>query len=201
MQYREPDPNKKSAKDRWNGLYEGSDFLFGKEPIAFLKHYLPQLMKGEALDVAMGEGRNTVFLAEQGFKTSGLDCSEKAIEKAKALAKEKGVELDAKTQNLDFYLMPLMKFNTVIMTYFRPQARFFTEIRRGLAQGGTFLLEAHTVEHYKAHQGKNPNIEFEDCYKPNEVLQNLKGFHVMYYKEMEEGGNHIVQAIAKKVGV
>lgn len=199
FEYREPDPNKKSAKDRWDALYAGSSFLFGKEPIAFLKDSAQHFMKGPVLDVACGEGRNAVFLAQQGHAVTGLDCSPVAIERGQKLAAEKSVQVEFKVQNLDFYLVPLMKFSNIIMTYFRPQARFFSEIRRGLAMNGFFLLEAFTVSQLKSQQLKH--LEFEDCYKPNEVLTLLKGFHILYYKEMEIGGQRLVQVLAQKAAV
>lgn len=196
--YPEPDPNKRSAVQVWEERYAGTNYLFGKEPVLSLKSYANILRKGKALDIAMGEGRNAVYLASQGFQVEGIDCSAKAVEKAKALAAEKGVSIDAKTQNLDFFLMPLMKFDTVLMTYFKPLPRFFSEIRRGLVQGGTFLLEAYTTEQMKLQPG-NPNLDFDQCYKPNEVLHHLKDFHILLYKEIPEGGSHVVQVIAQKV--
>jgi tellurite methyltransferase len=201
LKYPEPDPNKKTPQTIWEGRYAGQSYLFGREPIPFLKHYVKSLKMGKALDVGMGEGRNAVFLAQQGFAVEGLDCSTKAVEKAKALAEEKKVKVEAKVQNLDFFLMPLMKYDTILMNYFRPLPRFFSEIRRGLVLGGTFLLEAYTTEHLRKTNPPNPNIDFEECYKPNEVISHLREFHILYYKEMEEGGMHIVQAIAQKAKV
>lgn len=197
--YPERDPNKRSAKEIWEERYGQGGYLFGKEPALVLKNHVAALKKGKALDVAMGEGRNAVFLAQNGFQVQGLDASPKAVEKAKALAAERGVPIDAKVQNLDFYLMPLMGFDTIVMSYFRPLPRFFSEIRRGLAMGGTLALEAYTVEHYKTQSPPSPVLDFEDCYKPNEVLGHLKDFHLLYYKEMREGQSHLVQAIAQKI--
>jgi tellurite methyltransferase len=156
------------------------------------------LRKGKALDVAMGEGRNAVFLAQNGFQMEGLDVSSAAIEKAKKLAAEKNAALEAKTQNLDFFLMPLMKYDTIVMTYFRPVKRFFSELRRGLVLGGTVAIEAHLVEHYKKHGSTNPMIDYEDCYHPNELLHQLKDFNILFYKEIPDGTSHTVQAIALK---
>jgi tellurite methyltransferase len=198
FKYAEPDPNKKQPQQVWEGRYAGEKYLFGKEPSPFLKHYVGTLRKGKAIDIAMGEGRNAVFLAQQGFQTEGIDCSPTAIQKAKKLAEEKQVSIEAKVQNLDFFLMPLMRFDSILMTYFRPQARFFSEIRRGLVLGGTFLLEAYTVEHFKTQSPPNPNIDFEECYKANEVLSHLKEFHILYYRELPEGNSHLVQVIAQK---
>ncbi len=201
FQYREPDPNKKPAASVWNERYSKDDYLFGKEPTLVVKNYFETLRKGKALDVAMGEGRNAVFLAEHGFLMEGLDCSSAAVEKAKKLAADKKVSLEAKAQNLDFFLMPLMKYDTIVMTYFKPQKRFFSEIRRGLVLGGTVALEAHLVEHFKKHGATNPMIDFEECYHPNELLHQLKDFNVLYYKEIPDGTSHTVQAIAQKAKV
>ncbi|NBX76355.1 MAG: class I SAM-dependent methyltransferase [Proteobacteria bacterium] len=197
IQYPEIDPNKKNAAQLWEERYQNPDYLFGKEPSDFLKAFLGQLSKGSALDVAMGEGRNSVFLAEKGFKVEGLDCSAKAIEKAKKLAAEKKVQVDAKVQNLDFYLMPLMKFNTIVMAYYKPAPRFFSELKRGLMAGGTVLIEGYTVEHFKKNQ-QNPYLDLDQCFKPNELLGHLKDLHVLYYKEIAEGNSQLVHAIAQK---
>ncbi len=199
LKYPEPDPNKKSAAEVWNARYAGEKYLFGKEPALILKNHLSVLKRGKALDIAMGEGRNAVFLAANGFEVEGNDASSVAIEKAKKLAAEKGVTIDAKTQNLDFFLMPLMKLDTIVMTYFRPQARFFSEVRRGLVAGGTFALEAYLVDHLRHQNPPNPNIDFDECYKPNEVLGHLQNhFQVLYYREIPDGNTWLVQAIAKK---
>jgi tellurite methyltransferase len=198
--YPEVDPNKRTAVQIWEERYGSSGYIFGKEPVLALKNHVSALRKGKALDVAMGEGRNSVYLASQGFQVEGVDCSAKAIEKAKALAAEKKVSIEAKTQNLDFFLMPLMKYDTILMTYYKPAQRFFSEIRRGLVQGGTFLLEAYTTEHMKGEGSKNPLIDFDQCYKPNEILHQLKEFHIMFYKEIPDGNSHLVQVIAQKTG-
>ncbi len=197
--YPEVDPNKKTSAEIWKARYESTQgYLFGKEPVSLLKSHVGILKKGRVLDIAMGEGRNAVFLAGQGFDVEGMDGSSLAVERANALAKEKNVTISAKTQNLDFFLMPLMKYETIVMTYFKPQARFFSEVRRGLVAGGTFALEAYTAEQAKANP--NPNLDFTECYKPNEVLANLKDFQVLYYSELPQGSAHTVQLIARKVG-
>lgn len=198
VKYPEVDPNKKTAVQIWETRYANDSYLFGKEPTPALRHYVDLLKKGKVIDIAMGEGRNSVFLAGQGFQVEGVDCSAKAIAKAKGLALEKNVTIDAKTQNLDFFLMPLMKYDTILMTYFRPLPRFFSEIRRGLVAGGTAFIEAYTTDQIRLQSAPNPNLDFEECYKPNEVLGHLKEFHILLYREVPEGGMHLVQAIVRK---
>ncbi len=197
--YPEVDPNKKTAKEKWEAHYAGDSYLFGKEPVSLLKTHLGALKKGKALDVGMGEGRNAVYLAAHGFQVQGVEIAPSALKKAAKLAEEKKVSVDIKPQNLDFFLMPLMGLDTIIMTYFKPVNRFYSEIKRGLAVGGTVLIEAYTVAHYRAQNPPNPYLEFEDCFKPNELLTALKDLHIIYYKEMPEGNSHLVQLIAQKV--
>lgn len=196
FQYREPDPNKRPAADVWNERYAGSGYLFGKEPCLVVRNHVEALRKGKTLDVASGEGRNAVFLAKQGFVVEGVDCSSAAVEKAKRLAGEQGVSVDAKTQNLDFFLMPLMKYDTVLMTYFKPLPRFYSEIKRGLVAGGTVAIEAYLMEQARKHP--TPTLDVDQCFKPNELLHALKDFEVLYYSELPQGAQYVVQAIAKK---
>lgn len=69
-------------KERWNKKYDSKSYLFGKHPIKFLYDHIHFLPKGRALDIAMGEGRNGVFLATQGFDVVGLDISEEGLKKS-----------------------------------------------------------------------------------------------------------------------
>jgi SAM-dependent methyltransferase len=197
FKYAEPDPNKRPAADVWNERYGGSSYLFGKEPSLLLRNHLDALRKGKALDVAMGEGRNAVFLAKNGFAVEGVDCSSVAVEKAKRLATEAGVTVDAKAQNLDFFLMPLMKYDTIVMTYFKPLPRFYSEIKRGLVAGGTVAIEAFLVE--QTRKQPSPQLAADECYRPNELLHALKDFEVLFYSELPQGSQHVVQALARKV--
>lgn len=198
LHYPEPDPNKKPAAQVWDQRYSGENYLFGKEPALLLKNFGSHLKKGKTLDVAMGEGRNAVYLASQGFEVEGLDASKTAVEKAKKLAESKGVSIDVKSQNLDFFIMPLMKYDSIIMTYYRPVKRFYDEIRRGLVVGGTAAIEAYTVDHYKLHGSKNEFLDYEDCFHPNELLARIKELQVLYYNELAHGDQHLVQLIVRK---
>ena len=62
-------------KDRWDNKYDTEVYLFGENPIPFLVKNVHLLPKGKVLDLAMGEGRNGVYLATQGFDVIGLDIS------------------------------------------------------------------------------------------------------------------------------
>jgi len=79
---------------RWEARFATPDYAFGKEPNYFLKScrkLLPR--RGRALAIADGEGRNGVWLAEQGLEVISLDFSPAAQKKARALAAERGVKV------------------------------------------------------------------------------------------------------------
>ena len=55
-------------KEKWNQRYNCKRYLYGKEPSAFLRQKINTLTKGDALVLAMGEGRNAVYLAQCGYR-------------------------------------------------------------------------------------------------------------------------------------
>lgn len=63
----------KLDQKRWDERFKGRRFAFGKEPNPFLKKHIRLLPKGKALDIATGEGRNAVFLAQHGFEVDAVD--------------------------------------------------------------------------------------------------------------------------------
>jgi hypothetical protein len=93
--------------------------------------------------------------------------------------------------------MPLMKYDTIVMTYFKPLPRFYSEIKRGLVAGGTVAIEAFLVE--QTRKQPSPQLAADECYRPNELLHALKDFEVIFYSELPQGSQHVVQALARKV--
>ena len=76
----------------WDDKYETPDYIYTKVVNRFVKEYCEPLTPGTALDIAGGEGRNTVWLATQGWRVENVDFSQNALDKCVALAKEEGVE-------------------------------------------------------------------------------------------------------------
>ena len=80
----------KADQKRWDQRFGRKEFAFGKEPNPFLKKHIRLLPKGKALDIATGEGRNAVFLAQHGFEVDAVDISEKGLKKAQEISRRKG---------------------------------------------------------------------------------------------------------------
>ena len=86
----------------WDKRYAGADYLFGTKPAAGLIALEPHLVAGgKTLVVADGEGRN-VYLASMGYDVRATDYSQVAQTKAKALAKEAGVDVDSDIYHTDW---------------------------------------------------------------------------------------------------
>lgn len=186
------------AAEYWDSQYKENPFRAGKGPLPFLSQMLPRLQKGKVLDIGMGEGANSVYLAQKGMTVKGFDVSPVAIERAMTLAKETGVSIDAKAADMDLFLLGLMEYDSIIMTYFKPPvSRYYSELMRALKQGGTLLIQSYTTEEQREPLGD------EDAYrnfyfKTNEVLRNLQGMQILFYNEGEVDGKSVVQCLARK---
>jgi len=104
--------------ERWETRYAIPDYLFGKEPNAFLAAQRSRLPKsGRALAVADGEGRNGVWLAEQGLDVLSIDFSPKAQAKARALADARGVKLTIELADVTRWEWPADAFDVIAVIF------------------------------------------------------------------------------------
>lgn len=141
-----------SEVERWEKRFGVPDYLFGKEPNAFLKaqaHRLRGLKT--ALTVADGEGRNGVWLAEQGLDVLAIDFSPNALEKSRAFAAERGVTIKTELADVTAWHWPENAFDVVavIFTQFVSPAErpaFFQNIKRALKPGGLLLMQGYRPE-------------------------------------------------------
>src|SRR3990170_3388209 len=103
-----------SEFERWEGRFSAAGYVFGTAPNAFLKSQAHLLKPGQkALALADGEGRNGVWLAEQGLDVLAVDFSPKALAKAQALAKERGVNLRTELADLATWAWPAESFDVI----------------------------------------------------------------------------------------
>jgi len=185
-------------KNRWNKRYNTGEYIYGKEPLKFLKEKLDILVKGKALVLAMGEGRNAVFLARNGFDVDGCDISEKAIEKTKLFSRESGVTLNAFVADLEEYKIPSDKYDLITCFYYT-QRSLIPQIKEGLKKGGMVMLETYSIDQLQ--YGKDAPGPKNPAYllKHNELLDLFRDFRILYYRESEIAENKsVVSLIAQK---
>jgi SAM-dependent methyltransferase len=164
----------------WDRRYAGSELLWTERPNRFLVAEIADLAPGRALDLACGEGRNAVWLAEQGWRVTGIDFSEVAVGKAHRLAALRGVEVDWIADDLLRYEFPAATCDLVIMLYLQlPEAERGHVIRAAasaLAPGGTFLLVGHDSRNLEHGYGgpRDPSV----LYTADDVVADLDGFEI-----------------------
>ena len=102
----------------WDERYSQDGYIFGTAPNAFLKREAPRLKPGGVvLAVADGEGRNGVWLAEQGMKVHAVDASPVALDKARKLASERAVALDFEHADLTAWSWPAARYDAVVAIF------------------------------------------------------------------------------------
>jgi SAM-dependent methyltransferase len=132
----------------WDERYNQPDYVYGKKPNDFLAEMLDKLPRGKALALADGEGRNGVFLAENGFQVTSVDSSAVGLSKAAKLATEKGVYLETIVRDLAQFKIEPDSWVLIMSIYCHLPPPLRKQIHRdsvqGLRPGGVFLLEAYT---------------------------------------------------------
>lgn len=137
------------GREAWNRRYAVSEFLWTVDANRFLVAEATSLPPGLALDLATGEGRNAVWLAEQGWDVCAVDFAEVGLEKGQQLADLRGVggRVSFEAADLRNYRPEPGGFDLVALIYLQiPQTELQPILRkavRAVAPGGTFLLVAH----------------------------------------------------------
>jgi SAM-dependent methyltransferase len=132
--------------ERWEGRYAPESYLFGTAPNTFLVAQKSRLPKnGRALSVADGEGRNGVWLAEQGLDVVSMDFSPTAQVKARALAASRGVRIETQQVDVSTYDWPAGVFDVIVVIFAQPleRTRLFAGVKRALKPGGLLLIEGY----------------------------------------------------------
>ena len=183
---------KPKDKDRWNSKYETEVYLFGEKPIPFLVDNVHLLRKGKVLDIAMGEGRNGVYLATQGFEVLGLDISEKGLAKAHNLAKKNNVTIETKVVDLESFTLKPNSYDLILCTYYM-QKNLFKQFQSALKPGGMIIVETYNVDYLKYAQ-----FSREWALDTNEMLDIFKGLRVIRYQDYDDGKEAYSSIIAQK---
>jgi SAM-dependent methyltransferase len=183
---------------RWESRFAKPEYEFGKAPNDFLvrcKKLLPKC--GKALAVADGEGRNGVWLAEQGLDVLSTDFSPAAQKKAQALAAERGVTIAVEQADVHAWPYPDAAFDVVveIFTQFSTPAerqKKWAGMRRALKPGGLLILEGYTPKQLQYGTGGPKQIEH--LYTRAMLEQAFGDFRdlkiVEEEREMNEGAGH-----------
>ncbi|MES2821420.1 MAG: class I SAM-dependent methyltransferase [Pseudomonadota bacterium] len=145
--------------EHWNQRYAAPGFLWTAGASRLLMSEVADLAPGRALDLAAGEGRNAVWLAEQGWTVEAVDFSDRALAKAQGLAAARQVAERVRCHPADLrdYQPEARAFDLVLLFYLQlPQAELVPILRRAaraVAPGGTLLLIGHDATNPKQGYG------------------------------------------------
>jgi SAM-dependent methyltransferase len=136
-------------REDWDRRYQGTELLWTAQPNRFVAAELGELPPGRALDLGAGEGRNAVWLAERGWRVTAVDFSPVALDKARGLARARGVAVDWVLADLREYRPERAAYDLVLVAYLQLFPAERAAVLRGaaaaLAPGGTLLVVGHDL--------------------------------------------------------
>lgn len=197
----------------WNERFAGEDYLFGTAPNAFLAAQCERLKPGmRALAVADGEGRNGVWLAQQGLDVLATDFSPVALAKAQKLAKAASVTLKTECVDLASWDWGGPRFDVVaaIFIQFAEPAwrtQMFARIKQVLLPGGLLLLEGYRPKQLE--YGTGGPSQLENLYTRELLEREFADMDILHLSEYDadisEGARHkgmsaLIDLVAKKPG-
>ena len=167
-----------------------------EEPSEFLVDNIDLLPRGRVLDVAMGYGRNAVYMAKMGYSVEGLDISHDAVSGALELARKHGVRIKASIVDLEKGYRIRKKAYDIIICFNYLQRSLLQSIKNGVRVGGFVLYETFIVDKTRFGRPKNPDY----LLKYNELLVLFKDFRCLRYREgIIDGIKAVAGIIAEKV--
>lgn len=195
----------------WNQRYAGEEYHFGTEPNAFLVSQHPLLKPGmSCLAVADGEGRNGVWLAQQGLDVLSVDASPVALDKAQRLADERGVNVRFELADLLQWEWGEERYDVVagIFIQFVPPAQrgaMFAGIRRSLKPGGLLLLQGYTPRQLEYRTGGPAQAEnlyteaiLRDMFADMDILHLVEHDSHISEGEGHHGMSALIDLVASK---
>ncbi|NKC32945.1 SAM-dependent methyltransferase [Falsiroseomonas selenitidurans] len=194
----------------WDERYAGGSFQFGEAPNRYLESLAPRLRPGmRALAIGDGEGRNGVWLAERGLRTTSLDWSPVGLAKARALAERRGVALGTVAADAAAWAYPAAGFDLVawIFVHLPPEDRAAAAagVVRALAPGGLLALECFSPAQHGRRSGgpKLPELLWtraivEELFAGLAVEELLEGTVALDEGPRHQGQAEVVRALLRK---
>ena len=173
-------------RTKWNRRFESENSYLGERPSPFLSQEIERIRRlapgKRALDIACGEGRNSVFLAQQGFLVTALDISDVGLGKAARRAEEAGVLVDFQQVDLDEFRFT-EQFDLIINFNFLLR-ELIPESVRALSPGGLLIIDT-IMESPDLLESHNPAYLLRQGELQN-ICEGLDGEILFYEEKMDE---------------
>lgn len=186
--------------NQWDARYNKEEFHYGTEPNDFLREQAPRLLAAKTqphvLCLADGEGRNSVYLAEQGVAATALDISPVGLAKAEKLAQQRHTTIQTQLADLGTVELPEARYDGVVMIFCHlPSAlrpHMYEQIRATLKPGGWLLVECYTQAQLGRGTGGPPSADL--MVELNELHREFNGYRIEHSEELvrliKEGSGH-----------
>lgn len=180
-----PEFRQQASNIRFNQLYrDQNQSRFTLQPNAFLVSVLKDLKPGKALDIAMGQGRNAVYVASQGWDVTGYDPADEALKAAAANAAKAGVKVTTVNATFEDFDYGKEKWDLIYFIYTDAPTMdpaFIARIRDALKPGGLVLLDRP----FRSLTNPEPGWPDTAQDKPNAHLKAWGDFHILFYQDTE----------------
>lgn len=205
------DNSPNDAREFWDARFDTDTYIFGTDPNVFLASHKALFKPGmRVLAVADGEGRNGVWLAQQGCKVVSVDISPLGLEKARKLAAQRKVQIEFQCADLMNWDWPHEAFDVVVCIFIQfatPAERktLFGGFWSALKPGGTLLLEGYGVKQLQYNSGGPGKLE--NLYTPDMLRESFVAWEIdslsEYEAVLDEGPKHsgmaaLVDLVARK---
>jgi len=184
------------AANEWDERYRQGRTM-PDEPAALLVENPSLLPKsGKALDIAMGTGRNALYLASLGFQVTGVDLSAVAVEKCRQKAERLGLPIEALVADLEHHPLPSEEYDLIVNFYYL-QRSLSPRIVAALKPGGVLVFESFTIDQLQFGWGpKSP----DHLLRPGELQELFAGLETLLYHEGIIQGDRGPKAVARLIG-
>ena len=196
--------------NHWNEKFADENFIYGTEPNEFLIEAQSKLqLSGSALAIAEGEGRNAVFLAQQGMDVTTWDYAHTGLEKTRKLAQMKDVSVNTQLVDLKEADWQNNQWDEIVCIFghFPEDVRNKTlkGVKEALKPGGYFVSEVYSTKQLPYKSG-GPKTE-EMLYTPEDFLHTFNDWRIVHFftgevvrheGELHNGLSHVIQFIGQK---
>ncbi len=183
---------------RWEERFSIDEYLFGEGPNGYLASKAALLARdSRALSIADGEGRNSVWLAEQGLQVDAFDFSPTGVRKAERLARNRGVRVHFHVSDMFQWSWKPSTYDVVaaiFIQFLKPgeRDRLFPLIRQTLKPGGLLILQGYRLEQLRYRTGGPP--EPDQLYSEAMIREALEDMDLLeitsYDEQIMEGRGH-----------
>jgi len=194
-----------SSQQSWDLFYKDAGCVWGRKPDCILLKYASLIPDGPILDLGIGDGRNAIFLAMQGYNVYGVDISKLAVEKCLERTRQSGVKLTCKSGNvIDFKIKPnsqALIMSTMTLQFMKKSeaTQLISRIKKGIKPNGMVYLTVFSIDDPSYEKIKNRHKEIEPdtfyiehmsshlhFFNKHEILTKFVDFQLLNFAESME---------------